>query len=102
MQFQPGLRNVLKRDPAYKASLLFQPIGEAAYYDNDGQVADAVLVPDCVKAVFQGTHSCKKHTMDKNPWHVVMALLQLAIILFGRGRFRQESVFVPLPPVSSP
>ncbi|KAF2818254.1 hypothetical protein CC86DRAFT_472942 [Ophiobolus disseminans] len=88
------LRDTLERDPTYKASLLFDPIEDAAYYNNDDDEADAALVLDRVKAVFQGTYLCKDHTMDENAWclHVVTPLLQLAIILYGRGRFRQESV----------
>lgn len=37
--------------------------------------------------------------MDENAWclHVVTPLLQLAIILHGCGRFRQESVYVSSP-----
>ncbi|KAF1965724.1 hypothetical protein BU23DRAFT_18939 [Bimuria novae-zelandiae CBS 107.79] len=36
--------------------------------------------------------------MDENAWclHVVTPLLQLAIILYGCGRFRHESVYVSL------
>lgn len=94
------LRDALERDPTYKASLLFDPIEDAAYYDEEDEEeeADAALVLDRVKAVFQGTHLCKEHTMDENAWclHVVTPLLQLAIILYGRGRFRQESVYVSL------
>jgi hypothetical protein len=91
------LRDALERDPTYKAALLFDPIEDTAYYD-DKEEADAALVLDRVKAVFQGTHLCKQHTMDENAWclHVVTPLLQLAIILYGRGRFRQESVYVSL------
>ncbi|KAF1849560.1 uncharacterized protein K460DRAFT_278661, partial [Cucurbitaria berberidis CBS 394.84] len=87
------LRDALERDPTYKASLLFDPIEDAAYYDEEEE-ADVSLVLDRVKAVFQGTYLCKEHTMDENAWclHVVTPLLQLAIILYGRGRFRQESV----------
>ena len=92
------LRDALEQDPTYKASLLFEPIEDAAYYDEDAKNADAPLVLDRVKAVFQGTHLCKEHTMDENAWclHVVTPLLQLAILLYGRGRFRQESVYVDL------
>lgn len=90
------LRDALERDPTYKAALLFDPIEDTAYYDEEE--VDAALVLDRVKAVFQGTHLCKQHTMDENAWclHVVTPLLQLAIILYGRGRFRQESVYVSL------
>jgi hypothetical protein len=93
------LRDALERDPTYKASLLFDPIEDAAYYDGEEkEEVDAALVLDRVKTVFQGTHLCKQHTMDENAWclHVVTPLLQLAIILYGRGRFRQESVYVSL------
>jgi hypothetical protein len=92
------LRDELERDPTYKAALLFDPIEDTAYYDEEEEEADAVLVLDRVKAVFQGTHLCKQHTMDENAWclHVVTPLLQLAIILYGRGRFRQESVYISL------
>ncbi|KAF2241876.1 hypothetical protein BU26DRAFT_610702 [Trematosphaeria pertusa] len=95
------VRDALERDPTYKASLLFDPIEDAAYYDDEEEEdADAALALDRVKAVFQGTHPCKEHTMDENAWclHVMTPLLQLAIILYGRGRFRQESV----PPISPP
>jgi len=101
------LREALERDPTYKASLLFDPIEDAVYYDDEkeenAENADAALVLDRIKAVFQGTHLCNKHTMDENAWclHVVTPLLQLAIILYGRGRFRQESVYVSLPLVPS-
>jgi hypothetical protein len=94
------LRDALEREPTFSASLQFEPIEEAAFYgdkeEEDAEHADAALVLDRVKAVFQGTHLCKEHTMDENAWclHVVTPLLQLAIILYGRGRFRQESVFV--------
>jgi hypothetical protein len=59
---------------------------------------DVALVLDRVKAVFQGAHLCKQHSMDENAWclHVVTPLLQLAITLYGRGRFRQKSVYVSL------
>lgn len=93
------MRDALERDPTYKASLLFDPIEDAAYYDDEEEEdADAALALDRVKAVFQGTHPCKEHTMDENAWclHVMTPLLQLAIILYGRGRFRQESVYVSL------
>ncbi|KAF2866020.1 hypothetical protein BDV95DRAFT_612259 [Massariosphaeria phaeospora] len=88
------LRDALEQDPTYKASLLFDLIEDAAYYDDDEEEADAALVLDRVKAVFQGTHLCKEHTMDENAWclHIVTPLLQLAITLYRRGRFRQESV----------
>jgi hypothetical protein len=91
------LRDALERDPTYKAALLFDPIEDTAYYDEEeGEQVDAALVLDRVKAVFQGTHLCEQHTTDENAWclHVVTPLLQLAIILYGRGRFRQESVYV--------
>ncbi|KAF1965725.1 hypothetical protein BU23DRAFT_18963 [Bimuria novae-zelandiae CBS 107.79] len=48
------LRDALEQDPTYKASLLFDPIEDAAYYDEEE--ANAALVLDRVKAVFQGTH----------------------------------------------
>lgn len=94
------LRNTLERDPTYKASLLFDPIEDAAYHNEEEEEdVDVALVLDRVKAVFQGTHLCKEHTMDENAWtlHVVTPLLQLAIIMYGRGRFRHEGVYVPLP-----
>ncbi|KAF2023220.1 hypothetical protein EK21DRAFT_81411, partial [Setomelanomma holmii] len=88
------LRDALERHPTYQASLLFDPIEDTANYNDEEEDVDAVLVLDRVKAVFQGTHLCKEHTMDENAWclHVVTPLLQLAIILHGRGRCRQESV----------
>jgi hypothetical protein len=90
------LRDALERDPTYKAALLFDPIEDTAYYNEEK--SDAALVLDRVKAVFQGTHLRKQHTIDEDTWclHVVTPLLQLAIILYGRGRFRQESVCVSL------
>jgi hypothetical protein len=92
------LRDALERDPTYKASLLFDRIEDSAYYDEEEEEADATLVLDRVEAVFQGSHLCKQHTMDENAWclHAVTLLLQLAIVLYGRGRFRQESVHVSL------
>ncbi|PVH92273.1 hypothetical protein DM02DRAFT_663099 [Periconia macrospinosa] len=63
------LRDALERDPTYKASLLFDPFEDAAYYDEeDAEGADVALVLDRVKAVFQGTHLRKEHTMDENAW----------------------------------
>ncbi len=99
------LRDALERDPTYKESLLFEPIEDTAYHNNEEEEdhADAVLVLDRVKSVVEGTHLCKQHTMDENAWtlHVVTPLLQLAIIMYGRGRFRQESVYVFQPPFSA-
>jgi hypothetical protein len=46
------LRDALEWDPRYKAALLFDPIEDTAYYD-DEEEADAALVLDRVKAVFQ-------------------------------------------------
>jgi hypothetical protein len=96
-----SLRDALERDPTYKAELLFNPIKNTAYYNNkeeEEEEADAALVLDRVKAVFQGIHMYKQHTMDENAWclHVVTPLLQLATILYGRGQFRQDSVYVCL------
>ncbi|KAF9730270.1 hypothetical protein PMIN04_012504 [Paraphaeosphaeria minitans] len=88
------LRDALERNPTYKASLLFDPIEETAYYNNEEEDVDAGVVLDRVNSVFQGTQLCKEHTMDENAWclHVVTPLLQLAILLYGHGRFRLESV----------
>jgi hypothetical protein len=88
------LKDALERDPMYEASLLFNPIEDMAYYNHKEEDVNAVLVLDRIKAVFQGTRLCMEHSMDENAWclHVVTPLLQLAIILHGRGRFRQESV----------
>jgi hypothetical protein len=59
-------------------SLLFDPIEDTAYYDEEEEEGVyAALVLDRIKTVFQGTHLCKQHTMDENAWclHVVTSLL---------------------------
>ncbi|KAL5409512.1 hypothetical protein PMIN04_011021 [Paraphaeosphaeria minitans] len=38
------LRDALERDPTYKASLLFDPIDETAYYNDEEEDVDVVLV----------------------------------------------------------
>jgi hypothetical protein len=70
------------------------PIEETAYYNHEVKYLDTVLL--LVKAVFQGTQLCEKSNTDENAWclHVVTLLLQLAILLYGRGRFSQENVYV--------
>ncbi|KAJ4286948.1 hypothetical protein N0V90_012828 [Kalmusia sp. IMI 367209] len=47
------------RNPTYKASLLFDPIEETAYYNNEEEEVDAGVVLDRVNTVFQGTQLCK-------------------------------------------
>lgn len=46
------LRDTLERDPTCKASLLFDPIEDTAFYNHEEDSVDAVLVLDRVKAVF--------------------------------------------------
>jgi len=89
------LRTVLEKEPAFQTALVHEPIDDDAYDESDERPAEYfALAVDRAKAVLQGTQLCTTYNKDENAWcfDVVIPLLDLALMLYGRDTFRRESV----------
>lgn len=95
-QYIPAcFRTMLEEDPAFHTALNHEPIDDDAYDESDERPAEqSALAIDRAKAVLQGTQLCIKYNKNENAWclDVVVPLLDLALLLYGRDTFRRESV----------
>ncbi|KAF1994105.1 hypothetical protein P154DRAFT_476490 [Amniculicola lignicola CBS 123094] len=92
-----GLKDAIEQDPEFRLSLSMEPIDiEAFDYDDKRTLADFALVDilQQVKNIFQNATLCTQFGRDENAWcfGVIWPLIELAIKLHGKNKWRPESV----------
>jgi hypothetical protein len=92
-----GLKDAIERDPDFRLSVCMEPIDEEAFdYEDKRTLADFALVDtlEQVKKIFQGATLCTQFGRDESAWcfTVVWPLIELAIKLYGKDKWRPESV----------
>lgn len=92
-----GLKDAIERDPEFRVSLCMEPIDEEAFdYEDKRTLADFALIHTLqqVKKIFQGATLCTQFGRDENAWcfTVIWPLIELAIKLYGKDKWRPESV----------
>jgi hypothetical protein len=92
-----GLKDAIKQDPDFCLSVSMEPINEEAFDHEDKRtLADFALVHTLhqVKNIFQGATLCTQFGRDENAWcfSVVWPLIELAIKLHGKDKWRPKSV----------
>ncbi|KAF2468393.1 uncharacterized protein BDR25DRAFT_344352 [Lindgomyces ingoldianus] len=90
-----GLQEAICRDPVFLPSLDIDPIDEEEFDEADSQnAAELADTLRRVKTIFQNARLCTEYGRDENAWcfDVVYPLLELAIKLHGKDKWRCESV----------
>lgn len=92
-----GLKDAIEKDPDFRLSIAMEPIDEDAFdYEDKRTVADFTFLDTLqqVKKIFQGAMLCTQFGRDENAWcfSVVWPLIELAIKLHGKDKWRPESV----------
>ncbi|KAF2629550.1 hypothetical protein BU25DRAFT_485471 [Macroventuria anomochaeta] len=92
-----GLKHAIEQDPDFRLSLSMEPFDEVAFdYDDTRSPHDLTLVDVLrrVKGIFQSAGLCSQCGKNENAWcfGVIWPLIELAVILHGKGLWRPESV----------
>ncbi|KAF1968775.1 hypothetical protein BU23DRAFT_540797 [Bimuria novae-zelandiae CBS 107.79] len=92
-----GLKKAIEQDPEFHLSLSMEPIDPEAFdYDDKRTLADFSLAYTIqqVKSIFRDATLCTQFGRDENAWcfGVVWPLIELAIKLHGKDKWRPESV----------
>ncbi|KAF2022836.1 hypothetical protein EK21DRAFT_82214, partial [Setomelanomma holmii] len=92
-----GLKDAIEQDPDFRLSLSMEPMDEEAFDNEDKRtLADPALVDTLrqVKSIFQSATLCTQFGRDENAWcfSVIWPLIELAIKLHGKDKWRPESV----------
>jgi hypothetical protein len=95
-----GLKEAIEQDPEFRLSLSMEPIDPEAFdYGDKRTLADFSLAYTMqqVKSIFQEATLCTQFGRDENAWcfGVIWPLIELAIKLYGKDKWRAESVYVP-------
>jgi len=92
-----GLKDAIEQDLDFRLSMSMDPIDEEAFDHEDKRtLADFTLtdILQQVKRIFQSATLCTKFERDENAWcfSVIWPLIDLAIKLHGKDKWRLESV----------